>query len=203
MTIERGAAWGTRGKLPTDGVVVRSDGEARALVEAHRRANRPLPPLGLVGGDLCRTLGGRGDERRLRSDEAMTFAVDLGAVLVDGRLHWFVAHLVARRSWWRGRTMAVMNAQWLGTWDLGPKSHPSDGLLDVTDADLPFSDRLRARRRLPLGGHVPHPAIHTSRVAAWQTDLDPSLDVYLDGDKVARASHLSVRVEPDALTVVV
>jgi hypothetical protein len=26
-----------------------------------------------------------------------------------------------------------MNAQWLGSWDLGPRSHPNDGLTDVTD----------------------------------------------------------------------
>ncbi len=28
-----------------------------------------------------------------------------------------------------------MNAQWLGSWDLGPRSHPNDGLLDLTDGD--------------------------------------------------------------------
>jgi diacylglycerol kinase family enzyme len=96
-----------------------------------------------------------------------------------------------------------MNAQWLGDWDLGLKAHPGDGLLDVTDANLPLSDRLRARRRLPLGTHVPHRAISTARVEVWQTDLTPSLDVFLDGEKVARVGHLSVRVEPDALHVVV
>ena len=38
-----------------------------------------------------------------------------------------------------------MNAQWLGDWDLGPRSHPNDGLLDVTDGTLPFGDRWKAR----------------------------------------------------------
>ena len=79
--------------LPRHGVLVRSDA-GRAIVTAARRAGEPIPPLGLLGGDLCRTLGGTGDEQRLRSDEAMQLPVDLGAVLVDGRLHWFVAHLV-------------------------------------------------------------------------------------------------------------
>src|SRR5690606_11974114 len=63
----------------------------------------PISPLGLVGGDLCRTLGGRGDVDRVRSDAGMRLPTDLGAVLLDGVQHWFVAHLVARRSWWRGR----------------------------------------------------------------------------------------------------
>jgi diacylglycerol kinase family enzyme len=133
----------------------------------------------------------------------MTFAVDLGSVLVDGRIHWFVSHLIARRSWWRGRIIAAMNAQWLGPWDLGPRAHPNDGLLDFSDADLPFGDRFEARRRLPLGTHLPHPAIKTARTDAMQFDLDPALTVYLDGDAVGPASRLSIRVEPDALTVVI
>jgi diacylglycerol kinase family enzyme len=162
-----------------------------------------VPVLGLLGGDLCRTLGGLGDEARLRSEEAMTFPVDLGSVLVDGRLHWFVAHLIARRSWWHGRAVAVMNAQWLGDWDLGPRSHPNDGLLDATDGTLPLGDRLAARRRVRTGTHLPHPALRTTRAAAMAYDLDPALEVRLDGESVGRAHHLAVRVEPDVLTVVV
>lgn len=203
MSVGRGRGWGVSGALPPDGVVVGTDAEARAVVEGARRAGAPLPTLGLLGGDLCRTLGGPGDERRLRSDEAVTVRVDVGAVLLDGTLHWFVAHLIARRSWWRGRVIAVMNAEFLGTWDLGPRAHPGDGLLDITDGTLPFGDRLAARRRVRTGTHVPHPALATRRVAAWQTELDPPLDVWLDGERVGRSAGLSVRVEPEALTVVV
>src|SRR5688500_8606151 len=94
MTIEKGQAWGHSGALPVGAVVVHSDAEARAVVERARRAGEPVPALGLLGGDLCRTVGGVGDEGRLRSDEAVHLPVDLGSVLIDGRLHWFVAHLV-------------------------------------------------------------------------------------------------------------
>jgi len=203
VTIEKGADWGERAALPEDGVVVRSDLEARVAVERARRANAAVPTLGLLGGDLCRTLGGSGDEARLRGPEAMTFPCDLGSVLIDGRLHWFVAHLIARRSWWRGRVIAAMNAQWLGAWDLGPRAHPNDGLLDIADGDLPLGDRLKARTRLATGTHVPHPRIETRRVASLQLDLDPQLDIYLDGERVGRASRLSIRIEPDAFHVVV
>ncbi|MEX2659687.1 MAG: hypothetical protein WD232_08315, partial [Acidimicrobiales bacterium] len=103
MTIRKGQAWGEAKPLPGDGVVVHTDAEARRVVTEALRANRPVPPLGLVGGDLCRTLGGTGDEGRLRSEVATTVPCDLGVALLDGRLHWFVAHLVARRGWWRGR----------------------------------------------------------------------------------------------------
>ncbi|MCU1352813.1 MAG: hypothetical protein JWM05_2022 [Acidimicrobiales bacterium] len=203
MTIRKGEAWGHAGALPPEAVVVRSDAEARAVVEAARRANRPVPPLGLLGGDLCRTVGGRGDADRLRGGEAMRLPVDLGAVLIDGRLHWFVAHLVARGSWWRGRVVAAMNAEWLGAWDVAPRSHPNDGLLDTFDADLRLDDRLKARRRLATGTHVPHPGITERRVAALQVDLARPADIWLDGERVARARSLSIRIEPDALECIV
>lgn len=203
MTIERGRAWGTSEPLGADGVLVRSDTEARAVIERARRAGEPAPTLGLLGGDLCRTLGGLGDEARLRSPEATTFPVDLGTALVDGKLHVFLAHLVARRTWWRGRVVVVMNAQWHGRWDLGPRAHPGDGLLDISDGDLDLGARLAARRRLPTGTHLPHPAIATARVPAWQTELRPELDVYLDGERIGRARNLSVRVETEAVRVVV
>lgn len=203
MTIEKGAAWGAPGALPRHGVVVHSDKEARHIVTAARRAGEPIPPLGLAGGDLCRTLGGTGDEARLRSDEAMQLPVDLGAVLVDGRLHWFVAHLVAKRSWLRGRAVVAMNAQYLGSWDVAPKSHPNDGRLDVLDGDLPIGQRLLARARLRSGTHVPHPAIEQRRVAALQLELARPTPVLLDGEDVGPARSLSIRVEPDALLCVV
>jgi YegS C-terminal NAD kinase beta sandwich-like domain len=203
MTIRKGEPWGTPGPLPTHGVVVGSDAEARAIVTAARRAGEPVPPLGLLGGDLCRTLGGTGDADRLRSSDAVQLPVDLGAVLVDGRLHWFVAHLVARQSWWRGRVVAAMNAEFLGLWDVAPRGHPNDGRLDVLDADLPFGERLQVRSRLRNGTHVPHPRIEERHVTAVQLDLAPPLGVHLDGEAIGTARSLSLRLEPDALLCVI
>lgn len=203
MAIRKGEPWGRPGPLPADGLIARSDAEVRVVVESARRAAQPLPVVGLLGGDLTRALGGRGDEGRLRGAEAMQLPVDVGSVLVDGLQFWFVAHLVARRSWWRGRILAVMNVDGLGTWNVAPRAHPNDGVLDVVDGAPPFADRLRARRRLPSGSHLPHPDLHVERTRAAQFDLDPALDVWLDGQRVGRAGRLSIRVEPDALTVVI
>jgi len=203
VTISKGEVWGEPGRLPRHGVVVRSDAEARAIVTAARRAGEPVPPLGLLGGDLCRTLGGTGDEDRLRSDSATLLPVDLGAVLVDGRLHWFVAHLIVRRGWWRGRVVAAMNAQYLGAWDVVPRGHPNDGRLDVLDADLPVDERLQVRSRLKAGTHLPHPRIEERHVTALQLDLERPTPVHLDGQDIGPAKTLSIRVEPDALLCVV
>lgn len=202
MTIEKGRDWGEVAPLPPDAVLVASDAEARAVVETARRSGEAPPVLGLLGGDLCRTLGGRGDEGRLR-EAGTRVVVDVGEALLDGRHHLFVAHLVARRSWWWGRTVAVMNAQVLGRWDVAPRAHPGDGRLDVLDATLGLGDRWKARSRLPSGTHVPHPGIAQSRVRAWTAELDRPTPVWLDGERVGEARTLAVRVEPDALTVVV
>jgi len=202
MTIERGQAWGEPGALPDGAAIVHSDAEARTVVERARRAGDEVPVLGLLGGDLCRTVGGAGDEARLRSDEAVHLPVDLGAVLIDGRLHWFVAHLVARKRWWRGRVYAAMNAEYLGRWDVAPRSHPNDGLVDTFEVSMSVGDRLKARSRLATGTHLPHPGIKERRVAAVQVDVT-GLDVWLDGELVGPARSLSIRVEPDALTCVV
>lgn len=203
MTIRKGEAWGEPGPLPADGMLVRSDAQARAIVTEARRAGEPIPPLGLLGGDLCRTLGGTGDESRLASASAMRLPVDLGAVLVDGRLHWFVAHLIVRRSWWHGRVVAAMNAQFLGSWDVVPRGHPNDGRLDVLDADLPLGERLQVRSRLRTGTHLPHPRIEERHVSAVQLDLARPTPVYLDGESLGPATTLSIRVEPDALVCIV
>ena len=202
MGIRRGGDWGRPGVLPDGGVVVRGDAEARAVAEAARRRGEPIPVLGLAGGDLCRTLGGTGNTGRLRGN-GHTVTCDLGSVLLDGRIHWFTAHLVARHSWLAGRALVVMNAAFLGRWNLGPRAHPGDGLLDVSDGSLPPAQRLAAWRRLRSGTHLPHPAITTRRVAAFSADFERPVPVLLDGVRVGKARNVVVRVEPDALTVVV
>lgn len=202
MTIRRGEDWGAAdGPLPGGGVVVGSDAEARSVVEEARRAGEEVPPIGLTGGDLWRTLGS--PVGRLHTEDAITFRVDLGEVIVDGRHLRFVAHLVARGPWARGRAWCAMNAAWLGDWNLAPRSHPNDGVLDVLEARLRPSELLAARRRARIGAHVPHPRISERRTAAVEHSFEQPTPLWLDGERVGDARHLAVRVEPDALTIVV
>ena len=158
---------------------------------ADRRTERPGP-----GAADRRT-----ESADLGSAVGTRVRVDAGAALVDGRLCWFVAHLVARRSWWRGRVLVVANAAFMGSANVAPRAHPGDGRLDVLDTELRLGARIRAKSRLAAGAHVPHPDIAQRRVAAAQFDLDPALDVYGDGLRLGRAAAVSVRVEPAALEV--
>ncbi len=202
MGLERGASWGHPGALPDGAPVARTDGEVRAIVEAARRDDAPLPVIGLLGGDLCRTVGGRGDERRLRSDDAVHLPVDVVRATVAGCHHWFVAHLVAASPLWASCTL-VMNAQWRGRWDVAPAGHPGDGAVDVLDAALPLGQRLEAWRRIRTGTHVPHPQIRTRRASAIELRWGSPRPVVLDGRRVARADAVDLVVEAAALIVVV
>lgn len=208
MAIAKNQPWGTPGRLALDAPVVHSDGELRSLVASATRTvsgTREVAPLevGLLGGDLCRTVGGRGDRDRLYTDAAVRLPIDVGVAVLDGVEHLFVAHLVVRRSWWWGRVVAVMNAQWIGAWDVAPRSHPNDGLLDVFDADMSLDDRWKARSRLITGTHVPHPSIAERRVGHLGLELERAAPVWLDGEKVGSARRLAISLIPDAFTCVV
>lgn len=196
MTVRRGEDWGSPEPVPDHAVTARSDREAADIAADHRRRNQPIPPMLLAGGDLARTLGGG----RIRDTSSRTHvSVDLGAVLVDGKLHWFLAHLVARGWWLRGRVVVAANAAFLGDWNIAPRAHPGDGRLDLLDGNPSLGDRVKARRRLPLGTHLPHPAIEVRRVEAVQLELDTPTTIRLDGHPIGRGRSLSIRAEPSAV----
>ena len=92
---------------------------------------------------------------------------------------------------------------WLGDWDVAPRAHPGDGRLELVEATLSAGERLKARRRLPTGTHLPHPGIRIRRAESVQRDLPRGHAVWLDGERLGPAHALSIRVEPDALRVVV
>ena len=140
-----------RGALPADGVVVRTDAEARAVVEPARRAGED-PPRSVCSAVTCAGRSAVPATSAVCDAGRRGRRVDLGAALVDGRLHWFVAHLVARRGWWRGRIVVLMNAQWLGDWDVGPALPPRRRSARHLHVTMPAGERLKARpgcRRAP------------------------------------------------------
>lgn len=203
MPIRKGEDWGSDGPLPDDAVEIRSDAEAGAIVAEAMRSGVVPPPLALLGGDLARAVGSTGDPARLARGTVRHLPLDVGEVDVDGQRRWFVAHLVARRRLWHGRFVAVMNTEYLGSWKLAPRAHPGDGLLDVLDGRLGADDRLKARRRVLTGDHLPHPGIEVRRVASVELDLGRPTTIHLDGDVSVRGRVLSVRVLPDAVVGIV
>lgn len=207
MTIRKGEEWGSVRAPDSTITVVHSDAELRRLVLASRLGGAPLPLIGLVGGDLMRTLGGRGDATRFRSGEPIPhLPVDIVTVTADeARESVFVAHLVARRTWWWGQITAVMNAQFVGANDVAPRSHPNDGRIDIVTAlpELGLQQRWMARSRVRLGTHVPHPLITVRQQATTTLDLPHVTPLWLDGERWGSGRQLLLTVQPDALTVCV
>lgn len=197
MTISRGAPWGEEGvEAPADLVRAGSDAElARLAARAEAQGRRLAAEVG--PGDVLRTLGlpaARPPAERLRH------SVDLGwASLGGGPPLPFVAHLCARRPLWRGPFAVAMNAAWRGSWYLGPRAHPNDGLLDVTWSDgLAARQRLLARRRLATGTHLPHPDLLVERAARWHHRFDRPVPVFLDGQGHGPHQEIEVWVSPDS-----
>jgi hypothetical protein len=190
VTIRKNDEWGERVARPDGLVVVASDAELAELVDGGSVA-----PLAVAAGDLHRTLGDG-------VDGPMVQRVPLDAlrIIADGVELCAVAHIVARRSWWRGRIVGVFNCEHLGHWDVAPKGHPNDGRADVIDVDatMPIRARVQAWRRLPSGTHVPHPAIRVTQCTAASWEFVPPLTLYSDGRRHGTVHRLTVTVEPDA-----
>lgn len=190
--IRKGAEWGEP-VTPTGREPVAVDDVSLARLLAD---DDPPPLVALVGGDLHRSLGGRAPER------PMALPIDVLRVTFDDEVRHAVAHVVARGALWQGPFAVGMNATHLGGWNLGPRAHPNDGLVDVTEGRLGWRDRVAARRRAPSGTHVPHPDLRTRRVAHDVWEFDRPRSIYLDAMPSGRAHRVVIEVLADRSAVV-
>lgn len=201
MTISKGADWGTLVPRPSDLRVASSDHElALMLSDGSGRATA------VSGGDVHNTVGGRALGDR---DELLALPFDLlRVVLDDAAPQMACAHVLARSpwvtgGWWRGVTLAVMNAQFVGVFDVAPRGHPNDGRVEtfMAGAELSLRHRWEVRRRLPSAQHLPHPAIAVRPVRSMSWDFARRRTILVDGRRVGTARRLSIDVLPDAATL--
>jgi diacylglycerol kinase family enzyme len=102
----------------------------------------------------------------------------------------------------RGPIVLVMNAEFIGEWDVAPRGHPNDGRVEVVEAgDLRLRERMAARRRLPAAAHVPHPRIVTRSVRSARWTFAAPVEVRLDGVAAGTARTVAITVLPDAAVV--
>lgn len=203
MVIEKGQPYGEAGQLPSDfdaSLILQSDYELRALVVASQQTQQEVPLVGLTAGDLCKTLGGRGNLAERLNDVTLC-PVDLGWVTVDGEKHCFVAHCRIGHLFHKHFLMAL-NAQFWGELDLAPRGHPNDGKLDFLSGGLNFRTRRQAKKRAKSGTHLPHPdlAFRSARDFTFQTKKQR---FFLDGVDMGYGEEFVFHCEPDALRVAV
>ncbi|HZX56445.1 MAG TPA: hypothetical protein VFE86_17285 [Ilumatobacteraceae bacterium] len=202
MTVQKGEPWGSPAVCPDNVRVVSTDREIREWILWHRTRNQPIRDLGVAGGDLARTCGGGVGGRptsALVTVDAMRVALD------DGEPTWGAAHVVARRDWLRGDLAMVMNAQFYGTFDIAPRSHPNDGKVDVlrVDPEMGWRERLQARQRARTGSHLPHRSLTMRSIAECDLHFDQPVVVWIDGVRCVTARRVQVIVEPDAYAIYV
>jgi hypothetical protein len=193
MTIRKGEDWGDIVTAPADLVDASND----AALAAHI-AGGDDRPVRLRGGDLLTTVGGASTGTELRR-----LPIDVLRVDSDAGPATAVAHVVARRSWWRGPVVVVMNVDRLGDWDVAPRAHPNDGRADVVEVDESMGVRARwqASRRLPSGTHVPHPQLHVRGITDEVWTFRRPLRLWVDGVERGTVRSLRVAVDPDAAVV--
>lgn len=200
MTIRKGEEWGAAGPVPLETVRAHTD---RELFELVNRGELPVC-IALVRGDLARTVSASTDPAvGAPGSMAVLAPIDLGIAIHDGGTHRFAVHALARRSWWHGPILLAANAQFRGTWDIAPRSHPNDGFLDVTEVSgrMGVQQRIAAWRRLPTAGHLPHPGLHMRRLRSGSWAFDRPIGLWLDGVKVGRTRTLTIEVIPDAAQI--
>jgi hypothetical protein len=198
MTIERGAAWGTRDTAPLDLVVVDDEAAlARAVGDGTRHA-------ALRGGDLLRALG-LGDATPPRAGEpALFLPCDALCVRLDDAPAITAVSTVVVGGSLRARLIATSGG-FVGRANVAPRAHPNDGVVDVlvVSPAMPLRQWLAARQRMRLGDHLPHPHLEMRRAAAHDVSFDSAQFVRIDGTKHGRARRVRIEVSPDAFVLCV
>lgn len=200
MTIRPGRPWERPLEAPCTADALADDAALAAAVAAGGQG-----PFAVAAGDLYRAVGSPGGTTYHHAVPVDALEVRLDDT--DARVA--VAHVVARRpgtlGWWRGRIVAVCNVDYIGAWNVAPRAHPNDGRIDVVDvaATMPLRARWEARRRLPLGTHVPHPDIITRSARQIDLEFGEPMAVWLDGAPAGTARTVRVTVRPDAFELLI
>jgi diacylglycerol kinase family enzyme len=133
----------------------------------------------------------------------MHLPVDVIDVELDeSRLVSFVTHLIGHDLGWRSIVVA-MNVDFWRSYQLGPRSHPGDGVIDVYRAKLSPGDIFKIAPRAKMGLHVPHPKIELQRSSEVLVRVPRQVRLWTDDIKIGTARSLRFSVRPDALTVVI
>jgi len=198
MVIAAGESWGDAVPRPDGLRVVADDRALAAQIDADADH-----ALAVSSGDMFRTVGARplGDRAEL-----VRLPIDVVDIELDGGVtHTAVAHVVARRpwasgGWWRGQVLAVMNAEYIGPFDVAPRGHPNDGRVEtlLIAASMSMRQRSEVRRRLRNASHLPHPLITTRPVRTHEWVFESAMVIVVDGAPVGRSSSLAVTVRADA-----
>lgn len=207
MTIRRSAQWGRLIDRPQ--IIQQCDSDAQAAkiaADCQSRGER-IPYVHITNGSLATSLGASGT---LSSTEVRELPIDLLQVsycTANEIEHTATAanSVVMRRRLWVGEIVAITNSGFWRSWDIAPRAHPNDGVFDVVEVspNMSWRQRLIARRRLPLGTHIPHPSVAVRRCSSESWMFIKPIGLFIDDRFVDRATRVEVTIEADALNLVI
>jgi hypothetical protein len=200
MTISKGQSWGVQSPLPHEASLANSDAELAGYLYQGVVAGVPAI-VGLVGGALWHVLGGDTLRGRIKTTSALTYPIDLGVLATEHGEYHFVNHVISHSPAWRSG-FAVLNGQMAAGLRFGHRSHPNDGLLDLSEWSLRWSDLHPVRKRARHGAHTPHPRITERRSANHTIKFDRARPFSVDDVAHGSARHFEFSVIADAGFVV-
>jgi len=198
MTIEKGAAWGTRDNAPADLLVTDDEAAlARAVGDGIRH-------VALRDGDLLRALGLDDATTPRAGETALLLPCDALRVRLDDAPAITAVSTVVVGGPLRPRLIATSGG-FVGGANVAPRAHANDGVLDVlvVSPAMPLRQWFAARQRMRLGDHLPHPHLETRRAASHDISFDSAQLVRIDGAKHGRARRVRIEVSPDAFVLCV
>lgn len=175
-----------RDALPDGAVLCNGDAEC---AEAASAGLSFIP----MAGQLAHSLGASWIPR-VTAKNCVILKVDqimVKATTSDGEIfHFNAISDFTFGNYWHGQYSVVTSTGWSGGVEVCPRAHPGDGVLDHLEVDsaMPLRQRIRARRKMRSGTHLPHPSLRVSRSADFML-AGPRL---LTIDGVARGKYAQV-----------
>jgi YegS C-terminal NAD kinase beta sandwich-like domain len=217
VSVRRGEPWGRPTDAEPDRVIEGDDASLAACVE-----NAPGALVRFRSSsdsDLARAVGGSSSGTPVGTELPMD-----ALVLADGSLAVNMVVLgtppdrltrFSRRvaltvdldgnRWFDGTATTVLVAvgQWLRGCDVVPRGHPGDGRVETQVYRLRARERREMRRRLPTGGHLPHPRILARTARTLEIEAATPLALEVDGVGRPAVSRLLAEVRSDAYRLLV
>lgn len=198
MTIEKGKTWGTPSVMPTGTTRVGSDRDLAVSRDS---------VVVVCGGDLWESLGRPvpkqpGEQCQAVPIDRLTCSIFTG---MSTTTLTAASHVRVGRWFGPGQLAILTNVGRIGPRIIAPRAHPNDGRLDlvVVDPGMPFMQRLRARRRMRSGTHVPHPQISTRTVEVWEFLRRGREPLFVDGRRIRGWKSAAVSIESDDVVVLI
>ena len=195
MVISKGEDWGE----DYDGEVVDSfDSEfelAQIVKKSYESGNRLVASL--TQGDLLNSFGGGSNRKRI-------YEMDFCIAELDDKIEYaFISFFSAGKPFRSADVNFAINGTSVGSWQLGPRSHPNDGLLDITRGTMTLTQLFLARKKAKNGAHLPHPNLKYKRLEKDEWCFKKPKPIFCDQKYLGKAKKVKLWVIGDGFSLIV